>query len=78
LKYWIPKIAVVVVLYTSISWAIQLLGTCGDPLTGVRECGPLDVLSRLTTGAMFFLQLLFFIVIQLAGMMWCLGRGRKY
>jgi cell division protease FtsH len=78
LKYWLPKIAFVVFVYTSISWAIQLLGTCGDPLTGVRDCGPLDVLSRLTTGAMFFFQLLFFIVIQLAGMMWFLGRGRKY
>ncbi len=78
LKYWAPKIIFVVVFYTSISWLIQLYGTCGDPLTGIRQCGPIDVISRLTTGAMFFLQLLFFIVIQLAGMMWFLSRGRKY
>lgn len=78
LKYWAPKIIFVVVVYTTISWLIQIYGTCGDPLTGTRQCGPIDVISRLSTGAMFFLQLVFFIVIQLAGMMWFLSRGRKY
>lgn len=78
LKYWLPKIAVVVVIYTAISWLIQLFGSCGDPLTGVRECGPMDVVSRLSSGLFFAMQLFLFIVIQLVGMMWFLSRGRKY
>ncbi|HEX2053440.1 MAG TPA: AAA family ATPase [Actinomycetota bacterium] len=78
LKYWAPKILTVVVVYTIISWTMQLYGTCGDPLTGVRECGPIDVITRLGSGIFFALQLFMFIVLQLVGMMWFLSRGRKY
>ncbi len=78
LKYWAPKIAVVVVFYTSASWLIQLFGTCGDPLTGVRVCGPIDVMSRMFSGLLLFIQLALFMIVQFGAFMWILSRGRKY
>lgn len=78
LKYWAPKIAVVVVFYTSASWLIQLFGTCGDPLSGIRACGPIDVMSRMFSGLLLFIQLALFMIVQFGAFMWILSRGRKY
>lgn len=78
LKYWAPKIAVVVFFYMSASWMIQLFGTCGDAMTGTRDCGPIDVVSRLFSGLLLFVQLALFMIVQFGAFMWILSRGRKY
>ena len=78
LKYWAPKIAFIVFFYVSASWMIQLFGTCGDPLTGVRACGPIDVVSRMFSGLLLFVQLALFMIVQFGAFMWILSRGRKY
>lgn len=77
-RVWLPRIIVFTVVYTGFSWAVQLFGSCGDPLTGARQCGQIDAVTKLLSGFTVLLSAALFMIVQFGAIFWFLSRGRAY
>lgn len=79
LKIWLPRIIFVVVVFNAFSWGVQLWGTCIDlEAQAVRDCTPMDALSRMTDFFTTLLTVSMFMVVQIGALFWFLSRGRTY
>lgn len=91
LRIWLPRIAVILVIYTIYSWLFQLFGTCGRIVEdGIafgpgRDCTAADAARNIPSivGAVvpflfLFLYLVLFMAIQIWALMYFASRGRSY